>query len=75
MEIIIYCVAFAYVWINILQMPYRFNRVMDFKPLNCGTCLSGWLTLIFSGFHWHTIGYMCIGMILHIIIDGIIRKI
>jgi len=71
---IIYAVALSFVWINILQMPYRFKAKLNFKPLNCHTCLSGWLTLFLTGFHWIAIPYMCLAMILSIVVDGVIRK-
>ena len=71
---VIYACAIAFVWVQVLQMPYRFKQKLNFKPLNCQTCLSGWLTLFFVGFHWIVIPYMCLAMILQIILEGIVRK-
>ena len=70
----IYAIGIAYIWIHILQMPYRFKGKLNFKPLNCDVCLSGWITFILVGFHWIAIPYMCLAMIGQILLTGIIRK-
>jgi hypothetical protein len=71
---IIYAVCLAYIWVNVLLVPYRFKQVLNFKPLNCTTCLSGWLTLAFVGFKWEVLPMMAVAMVAQIVLDGLIRK-
>lgn len=71
---IIYAICMAFVWVDILQMPYRFKRKLNFKPFNCAVCLSGWFTLALMGFTWLTIPMMCIAMVGQIILSGLINK-
>ena len=71
---VIYSIAMAFVWVEILQIPYRFKQKLNFKPLNCAVCLSGWFALILLGVHWTTIPLMCIAMIGQILLNGLIHK-
>lgn len=71
---VLYACAIAFVWVDILQIPFRFKQKLNFKPLNCQVCLSGWITLILTGFHWIVIPYMCLAMVIQIILSGIIKK-
>jgi hypothetical protein len=71
---IIYACAIAFVWVQILQMPYRFKGKLNTKPFNCQVCLSGWITLFLTGFHWIAIPYMCLAMLLSVFIEGVIKK-
>jgi hypothetical protein len=80
MENVIFGIAIAYVWIYFLQIPYRFNQKLNFKPLNCYNCLSGWITLILfifnsSGYNfWQIVGFMSISMVLSIFIERLINR-
>jgi hypothetical protein len=85
MEMIIFeilgSVAMAFVWVEILQMPYRFHRKLNFKPFNCAVCLSGWFMLGFTfidTIDYHNIfeifALMSIAMVSQILLSGLIRK-
>ena len=43
LEIILSGLALAFCWVKILQAPLRLP-VLNFKPLNCLTCLTGWIS-------------------------------
>ena len=78
---IIGSISLAFVWVEILQMPMRFNLKLNFKPLNCTVCLSGWFMLLFTiidEIKYHNIfeilALMSIAMIAQIFLAGVIRK-
>ena len=67
-------IAMAFVWVEILHVPYRFHQKLNFKPFNCAVCLSGWFALFLTGLHWYAIPMMCFAMIGQIFLAGLIRK-
>lgn len=78
---IIGSICLAFVWVEILQMPMRFNLKLNFKPLNCAVCLSGWFMLLFTivdeiKYHnfFEIFALMSIAMVGQIFLAGIIRK-
>jgi hypothetical protein len=75
-------ISMAFVWVEILQIPFRFQRKLNFKPFNCSVCLSGWFMLgftIIDNIQYHNIfeilGLMSIAMVLEIFLSGLIRKV
>lgn len=71
---VVFSIAMAFVFVEILQVPFRFKGKLNFKPLNCAVCMSGWFTLILMGVHWITFPLMCLAMIGQILLTGLINK-
>lgn len=80
MEIIISAIALAFVWVEILHIPYRFHQKLNFKPFNCTVCMSGWFAFIIMLLtdNSYTLiqmaSFMSIAMIGQILLNGIINK-
>lgn len=74
MEIILIAMCMAFVWVDILHIPYRFHQKLNFKPFNCQVCMTGWITLAIVGLHWRAIPMMCVAMVGQILLQGLIRK-
>jgi hypothetical protein len=74
MWVIIYAISMAYIWVEVLQIPYRFKRALNFKPFNCAVCLSGWFCVPLYGVSWSVIPVMCVAMIGQILLQGLIKK-
>lgn len=74
-------ITMAFVWVEILQMPFRFHRRLNFKPFNCAVCLSGWFMLGFTFIDnikynnvFEIFSLMSISMVCQILLSGLIRK-
>lgn len=64
--VILYALCTAFVLVEKLQLPYRFDGYLNFKPFNCQTCLSGWVALpvsLLMGYTWQTPFLMCVAMV------------
>lgn len=68
---ILYSVCFAFVIVEVLQVHLRVN--WNHKPLNCVTCLSGWITLII-GHSFESILWMPVSMVAAILLTNLINK-
>lgn len=68
----------AHVLVNVVQIGYRWNGLLRFKPFTCETCMTGWCALPLLLFHqvpWLYVPYgMCAAMVASIVFNLLIGK-
>ena len=65
----------GWVFVNVLEFHKRF-RIINFKPLNCDVCMSGWiyLALSFNTVYWHYIPlHMSLAMVATIFLNKLLK--
>lgn len=72
-KIILYAICSAFVWVDVLQMPFRFP-ILKRKPFNCQTCMSGWLVIFYCLPHTEGLGIMSIAMVASIFLNYLLKK-
>jgi hypothetical protein len=83
MEIIILmAVCLSWLWVEEFQVYRRMDGYLNFKPFNCGLCLSGWFTLLLMclwncpllGAVLQAIGWMAVAMTAFTLLSFGIKK-
>jgi hypothetical protein len=80
--IILMAICLAFVFVDKLSIPQRWDGYLDFKPFNCSTCMAGWFTLFLMivwdcpllGVMFQAAGWMAVAMVVSIFLNFTINK-
>jgi hypothetical protein len=72
-KIILYAICSAFVWVDVLQIPFRFP-ILKRKPFNCQICMSGWLVIFYCLPRVEWLGVMSIAVVASIFLNNLLRK-
>lgn len=72
----------SYVWMDVLNIPDRWDGYLNHKPFSCPTCMAGWFALLLIvvwdcpllGIMFETAGWMAVAMVGSIILNFGIKR-